>query len=155
MGRQVKCPYCEQSLDKDEALPYKKRYYHTACFNTWQREAEDRKDLYEYICNLYNLAAPTGMIRKQVKDFQEEYKYKLKGIELALKYFYELLGNNPQEHGGIGIVPYIYEDAKRNYIEEKRVIEAATKFEERKELHFTLKEVKDEIPRDLIDIAQL
>ncbi|MGA4713080.1 hypothetical protein [Bacillus safensis] len=155
MGRQVKCPYCEQSLDKEEALPYKKRYYHTNCFNTWQREAEDRKSLYEYICELYNLDAPTGMIRKQIKDFQEEYKYKLKGIELALKYFYELLGNNPQEHGGIGIVPYIYEDAKRNYIEEKRVIEAASKFEERKELHFTLKEAKDEIPRDLIDIAQL
>lgn len=81
MGRQVKCPYCETKLDKDSAIPYKKRYYHEKCFNTWKQEADHRKELIQYICNLYGLTSPTGMMLKQIKEYQEEYGYKLKGIE--------------------------------------------------------------------------
>ncbi len=124
MARLVKCPYCESQLPKDEAVEYKKRYYHESCFNTWRQEAEHRKELIEYILELYKLEAPTGMMLKQIKEFQEDFKYKLKGIELALRYFYETLGNPVQEGSGIGIVPYVYEDAKKHYIMKMNVKES-------------------------------
>jgi len=124
MGRQVKCPYCETQLDKDEAYSYKKKYYHENCFKLWNSEKEHRKSLIEYICKLYKIDVPNGMILKQIKDFQEEYKYKLSGIELALRYFYETLGNHVQEGAGIGIVPFVYEEAKQHYIKQMKISES-------------------------------
>lgn len=129
MAREVKCPYCETKLDKNDAIEYKKRYYHEECFETWRREADHRKELIEYICQLYGLDAPTGMMLKQIKEFQEEYNYKLKGIELALRYFHETLGNPVQEGAGIGIVTYVYEDAKRHYMRKMKVEESLENIE--------------------------
>jgi hypothetical protein len=116
VAKQVKCPYCNQYLNKEDAYEYKKRYYHQSCFDTWQLESEHRKELLAYICEIYKLEAPTGMMLKQIKDFKDELHYKYKGMELALRYFYETLGNSVQSGTGIGIVPFVYEDAKRHYI---------------------------------------
>jgi hypothetical protein len=129
MARQVKCPYCEKQLNKDDAYEYKKRYYHTECFETWQREGQDYKDLKDYICELYRIDTPSGMILKQIKDFKEDLNYKYKGMELALRYFYETLGNSVQENSGVGIIPYVYEDAKRHYITKLKVEESIRKSE--------------------------
>lgn len=59
------------------------------------------------------------MMLKQIKEYQEEYGYKLKGIELALRYFYETLDNKPREGDGIGIVPFVYDEAKRRTLDKK------------------------------------
>src|SRR5437764_770195 len=84
------CPKCTQKLSKIDAINHNKRYYHPECFAEKEKEDELKKqysahykDLIEYICSLYGLDAPTGMILKQVKDFQEDYNYKLQGIKLA------------------------------------------------------------------------
>lgn len=122
--RQVKCPYCESKLSKEEAHEYKKRYYHPHCFETWRMEAEHRKELIAYICDLYGIDVPTGMMLKQIKDFQEDYNYKTKGMELALRYFYETLDNKVREGDGIGIIPFVYEDAKNHYIKQQRIAES-------------------------------
>jgi hypothetical protein len=121
MAKLVKCPYCEKRVDKDDAVTHSKRYYHEECFNTWEQDKQHRKDLIEYICDLYQIEVPTGIILKQIKDFQENYKYKLKGIELALKYFHETLRKPVREGDGIGIVPFVYEDAKKHYLMKLKV----------------------------------
>lgn len=129
MARLVKCPYCEKQLSKEDAHEYKKKYYHMECFEAWRRDIEHRKELIDYILDLYRLDAPTGMMLKQIKEFQEDFKYKLKGIELALRYFHETLGNSVQEGSGLGIVPYIYEDAKRHYMMKMKVEQSMNNFE--------------------------
>ncbi|MEM4994817.1 hypothetical protein WKH56_19845 [Priestia sp. SB1] len=121
MARKVKCPHCEKMMEKEEAVSHQKRYYHEACLKDKQKSIEDRKDLIAYICELYRIDAPTGMMLKQIKEFETDFKYKLKGIELALRYFYETSENNPREGDGIGIVPYVYEKAKKHYILKKNV----------------------------------
>ncbi|TWK86604.1 hypothetical protein CHCC20333_3463 [Bacillus paralicheniformis] len=95
-------------------------------------EAEHRKELIKYICELYKIDAPTGMMLKQIKEFQEEYKYKLKGIELALRYFHETLGNPVREGDGLGIVPFIYEEAKADYLQKKAIKESVEKAKKHK-----------------------
>lgn len=128
MARQVKCPYCEQKLDKEDAYEYKKKYYHEDCFNTWRQDIDDRKSLIEYICELYNLDAPTGMMLKQIKEFHEDYKYKYKGMELALGYFHDTLENRAQDNTGIGIIPFVYEEAKNHYIKQQRISESLSSY---------------------------
>ncbi|MCS4323966.1 hypothetical protein [Bacillus subtilis] len=156
MGRQVKCPYCKTKLDKDSAIPYKKRYYHEKCFNTWKQETDHRKELIQYICNLYGLTSPTGMMLKQIKEYQEEYGYKLKGIELALRYFYETLDNQPREGDGIGIVPFVYDEAKRHYIRQKAIRKSAEdpKNHKREEITLVIKKGMRK-KRGLVDISTL
>lgn len=131
MARQVKCPYCEDTLDKDEAHSYKKRYYHQECFETWQQESEHRNSLIEYIMELYNLDAPTGMMLKQVKDFKEQYNYQYKGMELTLRFFHETMGRSVLEDSGIGIIPYYYEKAKKHHIMKMKVQESLENHEEK------------------------
>lgn len=52
---------------------------------------------------------------RQIKEYQEEMGYTLKGMEMSLRYFHEVL-ENEADAKGIGIIPYVYEDAKRHYM---------------------------------------
>jgi molybdopterin converting factor small subunit len=129
LARKVKCPYCQEQLDKDEAVEHKKRYYHEGCFNTWRSEVDHRKELIEYICNMYDIESPTGMMLKQIKEYQDELGYKLKGMQLALEYFHETLGNPIREGDSIGIIPYIYEEAKKHYLTKMKAEESNEEIE--------------------------
>ncbi|QHF58049.1 prophage-derived uncharacterized protein [Bacillus subtilis] len=93
---------------------------------------------------------------KQIKEYQEEYGYKLKGIELALKYFYETLDNQPREGDGIGIVPFVYDEAKRHYIRQKAIRKSAEdpKNHKREEITLVVKKGMRK-KRGLVDISTL
>lgn len=56
-------------------------------------------------------------VRKQIKQYREEYNYTYSGIHKALVYFYEVKGNPTEKaNGGIGIVPYVYQNAYNYYL---------------------------------------
>lgn len=128
------CPVCKEQLHKDEAIKQGNRYYHSNCLEEKQKKDEEKKqgkksndykDLIDYICKKYRLRAPSGMIMKQIKEYKDQYEYTYKGMELALRYFYDVL-DNPIYGDGVGIIPYIYEEAKEQYI---RKIEIKKKVE--------------------------
>lgn len=121
MARQVKCVYCESKVDKEEAHVYKKKNYHEKCFKVWEQEKKDYENLKNYICDLHHLDFPTGVMLKQIKNYKEENFYKYRGMELALRYFYETLDNKVRQGDGIGIIPYVYEDAKLHYIKQQNI----------------------------------
>ena len=123
MGRLVKCQYCEEKVDKDTAYVYKKKNYHEKCFKQWEQEKADREKLYEYITKIYRIEMPTPFMMKQIKDYYEA-GYKYKGMELSLNYFYDTLGNRPQDGQGLGIIPYVYEDAKNHYIKQRKIADS-------------------------------
>jgi hypothetical protein len=155
LARLVKCPYCEKQHNKEEAHEYKKKYYHVECFNRWRQDVDHRKELSAYICELYRIDAPTGMMLKQIKEFQEDYKYKLKGIELALRYFHETLGNNVQEGSGLGIVPYVYEDAKNHYVKQLKIADSLQNLEKNEEVTVYIDTKKDKRKSKKIDITAI
>jgi hypothetical protein len=155
VARLVKCPYCEQKLDKDEAHENKKKYYHVKCFNEWQQEKEHRQQLIDYICKLFRIHAPTGMMLKQIKDFQTDYKYKLKGMELALRYFHETLGNPVQQGSGIGIIPFVYEDAKNHYIKQQKIAESLENLDKNEEITVYIDPNKNKRKSKKIDITAI
>lgn len=155
MARLVKCPYCEKQLSKEEAHEYKKKYYHVKCFNEWQQEKEHRQQLIDYICKLYRIEAPTGMILKQIKDFQADYKYKLKGMELALRYFHETLGNQVQQGSGIGIIPFVYEDAKNHYVKQMKIADSLHVLGESEEITVYIDPNKTKRKSKKIDITAI
>lgn len=160
----VTCRLCKEKLAKDKAkLVGKNSYYHPECLEIKQKEEEEKKreaneykELIEYICKLYGLDAPTGMILKQIKDMREEYGYKLSGMKLALQYFYEIENNDIIEDGGIGIIPYVYEKAKKQYITKLNVQKSLEDYEndEAEEVVIDLHR-KPKLNKQFIDISSL
>ena len=105
-----KCPHCNNEVKEEDAIynTKTKRYYHEQCYNTLL----DRKKLIDYVCELYGYKKPS------VKVYQQMASYYEKGVSysdmlLTLKYFYEVKkADINKSQGGIGIIPYILDEAK-------------------------------------------
>lgn len=122
MARKVKCPVCGTFNDKENAIFHNSKYYCKICYENKQNDANDYKDLIAYICKLYDIETPTGWMLKQIKDFKEQFKYTYKGMKTTLHYFYEIQeGNDVADSMGVGIIPFIYDEAKKFYIDKKAV----------------------------------
>lgn len=123
----VKCSVCGKIFDRGSIQAVRtgaRRYAHQSCDPNNQdlvplEVKEEDKDLIalkEYISKLYGDKANWALITKQIKDYQKDYKYSLSGILKSLIWFYEVKGNSPEKsNGGIGIVPFAYQDAYNYY----------------------------------------
>ncbi len=122
MARPTKCPVCNLFFNRDQVafVHHKNRYYHKSCYDKQiQQTVQDEKDLIileDYIVHLLQLDCINARIRKQIKDMKDTYNFSYSGIHKSLEYFYEVKKNSiAKANGGIGIVPYVYEDAKNYY----------------------------------------
>ena len=122
MAHRVKCYYCGKTFDRDK-LPFiqisAKRYAHQECSLTEDekknKEEEDKIDLENYIMSLFKTDYIDAKIRKQIKSYREEYNYTYSGMQKTLYWWFELKHNSIEKaNDGIGIVPFVYNDAS-NY----------------------------------------
>lgn len=125
MAHMVKCSVCGQQFDRDTEQAVKsgaRRYAHFKCMPTGElvplaeKGDPDLTKLKDYIKSLYGDNANWALINKQIKKFNEENGYSYSGMLKSLIYFYDVKGN-PKEKGnnGIGIIPYVYQDAYNYY----------------------------------------
>lgn len=165
----IKCPYCKEMFHREDGIQVKRRYYHPECLEKKREdnrlneqksadeskgESQDYKDLIEYICNKYDMKRPSGMILKQIKDYKEQYDYTYKGMELALRYFYDTEGNSVKDDTGVGIIVYVYDRAKNFYIR-KINVESSIQEEEDIVREFRTREKYSSRGRRQIDIDLL
>lgn len=123
MAHIVTCVYCKKKFDRDK-VPFvqvsTRRYAHKECSEVeGQRlfkEEADKIALENYIIELLKVDYITPRIRKQLNTYVEQYGYTYSGMHKALIYFYEIKGNSIEKaNGGIGIIPYVYQDAYNYY----------------------------------------
>lgn len=115
----VKCLYCGQMFDANAepfVRPNARRYAHKDCAqnieNVKTQEEKDREELEEYIKELFNVTTISTRVRKQIDAFKKENNYTYSGMRKTLKYFFDIRGNDIEKaHGGIGIIPYTYDEA--------------------------------------------
>ncbi len=132
-----KCPHCNNEVKEEDAIynTKTKRYYYEFCYT----ELLERKKLCDYVCELFSYKKPSVRIYQQMTSYHD------KGVSysdmlLALKYFYEIKkGDINKSQGGIGIIPYVLEEAKEfatlEKIEQDKLI---AKFEQNEQI----KEIK-------------
>lgn len=115
----VKCKVCGESFnrDKEEAvLISPRRYAHKKCVETYEEDLKDLEHLQEYIKQLFKVEKLPAKVDKQIKSFKKEYEYSYSGMEKSLIWFYEIKRNSLEKaNGGIGIIPYIYQEATQYY----------------------------------------
>ena len=123
MPHPVICIYCKQKFDRDKESFVQisdRRYAHKACAekNQIQKSQADKdyEELTNYIEKLFGIGYVSAKVAKQIKDFRETYAYTYSGMLGTLVYWYEIKkAQIDKAQGGIGIIPYIYEQAKEYY----------------------------------------
>lgn len=119
----VKCLYCGKMFDanKEEfVMPSSRRYAHKACAEKNEqektKEQKDKEALEAYIKSLFQLDKIPAKIQKQIEQYIKEKEYTYSGIKRSLIYFFEIKQNSLEKaNGGIGIVPWVYQDAYNYY----------------------------------------
>ena len=116
----VTCAYCQKPMskkDEDCVMIGNGKYVHKACQELEEkREKTDKEQLEDYIKELFNTTYIDPRVRAQIKKYVEEFNYSYSGIRKALVYHYEIKGGDKSKaNGGIGIVPYVYENAYNYY----------------------------------------
>ncbi len=116
----VKCPVCNEYFQR-ETTPfehYKNRYYHKSCFESKNEMDQNKEKLIKYIERLLHKKADYK-IKNQLQLYSDK-GFTYEDIYNALYYFFEIRNNSTAKaNGGIGIVPYVIDEA-REYFENKK-----------------------------------
>lgn len=119
----VKCAICGITFDRDKEpaeMINARRYAHVECYQKQEsgktQQEKDYEALEKYIIKLFNQKTLSAKIKKQIKDFHQEYNYTFSGMHKTLIWWFEIKGNSlDKTNGGIGIIPFVYEDACKYY----------------------------------------
>lgn len=120
----VKCLYCGEMFDINSEpyiKPRSNRYAHVACEKTSEgnnqqktQEEKDFEQLSSYIVQLFGNPAPR--VWKQVQEYKKVYGYTYSGMYKTLVWWFEINhGDLEKAHGGVGIIPYVYNEASQYY----------------------------------------
>ena len=114
------CFWCNKALDKteDTTIPMPElpnRWVHKACAE--KHPENDFEKLMIYIIQLYKLKDNyiPQKYRKQLNQYEQEYEFTYSGMLKALKYWYEIKHHPLDTTRGVGIIPYIYKEAREYY----------------------------------------
>lgn len=131
MPKPPQCRICHYPIDKtkEEGVvwiqPSKGWYFHKECYDTWKAEPATDDDwvkmIFDFLARDLKVSYNYHLCMQQIENFWKKQRINPKGIYFSLKYFYEVK-KHPWEkgHGGIGIVPYVFDEAKTYWIEQER-----------------------------------
>lgn len=126
----VHCRICKQEINKskevegkDWILRSRGWYYHCSCYNNWILKKDDihtavsdeelwKDASYQFLLREHYIQINYNKFDRQWQSYIKNGKTP-KGIYFSLKYFYDIQkGNREKAQEGIGIVQYIYNDAR-------------------------------------------
>ena len=129
----VECRQCHRKdIDRNAdpngetwVMPSKNWFYHRSCYENWKHstpetDEEYRKFIYDFIARDLKVPYNYHMCNAQINKFVKENKFTIKGIFFTLKYFYQIKdGDWNKGNGGIGIVPFVYNEACAYWVEQE------------------------------------
>ena len=86
-----------------------------------------RAELENKIKEIFGIDTISLLISKQITKYVTERKYTYLEIGRALFYFFEVQGGDITKCQGIGIVPYVMEDARKYFKDLEEKVERQTK----------------------------
>lgn len=112
----VTCDFCKGKLEEEQAVLTDGLFFHSVCF----REREYRDQIFVLLKKIGFSEDTFERINSQISSFRKHNNYSYEGILKALRYYYLLKnGSVDKANGGIGIVPYVYDDAADYYFKLK------------------------------------
>ncbi len=123
MAHLVKCLYCKKTFDRDKE-PFvqvsARRYAHIYCCEKkdelLSQEEKDKELFFKTVKSIYGKDYNFVLINKQATNYIKQYGFTWSGMTGCLHWFYNINhGKLEDGHGGIGIIPFIYEDCRKYY----------------------------------------
>lgn len=114
----VTCQECGiKDTDKKDMIRIDDKNFHKHC----AKQYEDKKMLCDTICRIFDFKAPGPRNYAYIKKFKQD-GMTYSGMTGALVYFYDIKKNSTENsNGGIGIIPWVYEEARSYFrMEEER-----------------------------------
>lgn len=111
----VICRVCHCGINKltDNFIKRTDGYVHESCVSTADK---DKAELCNYICEIFHLKTPGPANNKLISKFHTENGYSYKSMYYTLKYHFEVKnGSVEKAQERIGIIPYVYDEAKKYY----------------------------------------
>ena len=126
MSRNATCKICNKIIDKnEEKFKHNNKTYCKEChekyLNEKQKENDSYKELISYICEVFNMDAPTGFILKQIKNMKDNSNYTYSGIQYTIWYYVSVLNKSIDSKYGIAFVNYNYENAKQYFSNQQQI----------------------------------
>ena len=122
VAHKCKCYYCGIIFDRNQepwVMVTGNRYAHKECQEKYgirlAPKEQDYNDLISYIEKLFGYDNIPAKIVKQIKEYRANYNYSYSGMLKTLQYWFEIRGAEAERVYGIGIIPYIYEEAFNYY----------------------------------------
>ena len=114
MMAKVKCPVCEQMLEKEHAEPCNKRYYHADCLvEALSPDDYDKHMFYKRFQRIFNRTL-SNIEWIQCDKMIKNDGWTWNKLEDVMEYVYEIEHmDDSDEHGAIGILPYYELRAKK------------------------------------------
>lgn len=119
----AKCFYCNEYFDRNAeefVAVNNRRYAHKKCHDAAQagktQEEKDYESLINYIKQIFGYTLVPAKVTRQITDYKKSYNFTYSGMLKALIWWFDVKKNSIEAaNGGIGILPYIYNDAKTYY----------------------------------------
>lgn len=119
----AKCVYCGEQFDRNQeewVAINARRYAHKKCHEQAEAgKSQDEKDyeaLTKYIKQKFQMQTISAKVTRQISDYKKQYNFTYSGMLKALTWWFDVKKNTTENtNGGIGILPYIYNDAKTYY----------------------------------------
>ena len=149
MAHKVKCKYCGLTFDRDveECVKINTRYAHSECYAKGQQaaalEEEKYRKITDLIVTLDKGEIDWARVGSQIKRFLNN-GMTYDGIYYTLYYFHIIKKN---KYKSVGIVPYVYDEAKRYYEREDNIYGQA--------MEVKTKGIKTETKEDIVVIEPL
>lgn len=164
MAHKCKCAICGKEFDRDivQSVKYgNRRYAHYNCYPEGEKIPLKKKnknaEIIEYLIKLYGKDKVNyPLVGTQIKRYVEQ-GYKESGILASLKWWYEIQGHSvvddadKNKNGGLGIIPYVYPQAKEYY---RKIAQAQ---ERNKDKNYTMlnRKVKIQLPKNNVKHQKL
>lgn len=113
------CPFCKKKIDRTKdlyrRLPGGWFGHEECCVLEDQRKKTPEEELCLYIMKLYDIPFVTPYMKRQIEKYRVEYQYTYTGMLRSLRYWYDVKKIPFDKSKGVGIIPYIYQEAYDYY----------------------------------------
>lgn len=124
MARLLKCyGFCHEKYEKSELTNYKSKNYCSKCLAQKKKDDEGRNTLHLVIMSLFEIPYPNGQMLRQMKMFREDRNYDYEDQAKALLYAKHQLKKKMHPKYGLGLIPYVIDDAVKYHAEQTKKME--------------------------------
>lgn len=135
----VKCPCCGDTLEREDGVPFKNRYYHESCFyDSFSEDEVDKHFFYLRFQDIFGRTLSNQEWTQCSRMIKEGWTWNK--LENVLDYVYRIEGKDDvDEYGAIGILPFYELKAKQFFIMKWNADDAIENIDEAEEEEVVVK----------------